>query len=109
MNVNKNFVAQTVKWILSLLKNKIIASLVLFVQGLMFIIMPNGDMTGTVKIAAAVLSIAAVVNIFVHLLSKERNILDFIFIFFSVILGAVGIFSSFVRKSRSRIRDISLR
>lgn len=66
--MEKNPVVRTAKWAVSLMKNKLIASLVLLIQGILFIVSPAGNMISTVQIGAVVVIMACVANILLHLL-----------------------------------------
>ena len=43
--LEKNPVVRTAKWAVSMMKNKLIASLILLIQGILFIVSPAGNMT----------------------------------------------------------------
>ena len=65
--LEKNPVVRTAKWAVSMMKNKLIASLILLIQGILFIVSPAGNMQGMVQIGAAVVILACVINILLHL------------------------------------------
>ena len=71
--MQKNPVVRTGKWAVNLTKNKLIASLMLLVQGILFIAAPQGNMSGTVQIAAGVVIAACAVNILLHLMQKNKG------------------------------------
>jgi uncharacterized membrane protein HdeD (DUF308 family) len=84
--LEKNPVVRTAKWAVSMMKNKLIASLILLIQGILFIVSPAGNMQGMVQIGAAVVILACVINILLHLLQKKKTKLDYIL---SILNGAV--------------------
>ena len=61
--LEKNPVVRTAKWAVSMMKNKLIASLILLIQGILFIVSPAGNLQGMVQIGAAVVILACVINI----------------------------------------------
>ena len=63
----KNPVVRTAKWAVSLMKNKLIASLLLLIQGIVFIASPAGNMQSIVQVGAVVAILACAVNILLHL------------------------------------------
>ena len=71
--LQKNIVVKTAKFVIGLMKYKIVVSVVMLVQGVIFIVMPNADLTWTVRLALAVLILASVVNIILHILSYRRD------------------------------------
>lgn len=75
--MDKNPVVRTAQWIMSLMKNKLIASLLLLIQGILFLAAPTGDMQSTVVIAAVIIILACGVNIGLHLFQKKRTALDY--------------------------------
>ncbi len=98
--MDRNPVVKTGKWLMGLLKNKIIVTLLMLVTGIVFIVAPSGNMNATVIIAAVILIVACLVNIGFHLLSKDRTKLD---VFFSVINGILIVFAVFCLISPSTV------
>lgn len=90
--VQKNPVVRTGKWAISLMKNKLIASLMLLIQGILFIAAPQGNMSGTVQIAAMVVIVACAVNILLHLMQKNRSFINYMLTIINVAFIAVAVF-----------------
>ncbi len=90
--MEKNPVVRTAKLAMSLLKNKLIASLILLIQGILFIASPSDNMQMTVQIGAAVIILACTVNILLHLLHKDRSKSDIVLSVLNLIVIAAGIF-----------------
>ena len=90
--MEKNPVIKSVKWIMSLLKNKVIFTLVILIQGIVYILSPEGSATGTVTIGAILLIAAAVINICIHLIPKERGFSDYLLSLLNVGLLVLGVF-----------------
>ena len=67
----KNPVFSITKRVMDLLKNKIIASLLLFGQGVLFLIAPSGDMAGTIRISAGI-----IILIVFHLKRAQKTVWD---------------------------------
>ena len=74
------------------MKNKLIASLMLLVQGILFIAAPQGDMTGTVQIAAVVVIVACAINILLHLMQKNKGIVNYILTIINAVFIAAAVF-----------------
>ncbi len=91
--MKKNPVIRTAKWAISLMKNQIVLSLVLLIQGVIFIVAPSGDMTGAVTIIAIILIVAALINIGIHLIPKEREKIDIFLSVINLLLIGVCVFS----------------
>jgi uncharacterized membrane protein HdeD (DUF308 family) len=90
--LDKNPVVRTAKWVISLIKNKLIASLILLVQGIPFIVCPVGNSTGTVQIGAVIVILACAVNIALHLLHKDKTKLDYGLSFLNALVIATAVF-----------------
>ena len=90
--LDKNPVVRTAKWVISLIKNKLIASLILLVQGILFIVCPVGNSTGTVQIGAVIVILACAVNIALHLLHKDKTKLDYGLSFLNALVIAAAVF-----------------
>ncbi len=78
-----NIVISALKWAVSLMKNQMIAALAMLVQGIMFIVMPGDDMTSLVIVGAIIVILAAAVNIFIFIYSKNKG-------FFAVLLAILN-------------------
>ncbi|MBO7662644.1 MAG: DUF308 domain-containing protein [Clostridia bacterium] len=72
----KNPVVSITKRVLDLLQNKIIASLMLFGQGILFLVSPSGDMEGTIRISAGIIILACVIMIVFHLKRTQKTVWD---------------------------------
>ncbi len=90
--MQKNPVVRTGKWAMSLMKNKLIASLMLLIQGILFIATPQGNMSGTVQIAAVVVIAACVINILLHLLQKNKGFINYALTVINVAFIAAAVF-----------------
>ncbi len=90
--MEKNPVVRTAKLAVSLMKNKLIASLLLLIQGILFIVSPTGTMQMTVQIGAVVIILACAVNILLHLLHKDRTKADIVLSVLNMIVIAAGVF-----------------
>lgn len=101
--MEKNPVVKTAKWAMSLMKNKIIISLLMLVSGITFLVAPSGNMNGTVIIIAIIVIAFALINIGIHLIPKERTKMD---IFLSVINVLLIAFSVFCLISPSTVEPI---
>ena len=65
--------AGVAKHVLNLMKNKLIASLMLFGQGILFLVSPSGNMEGTIRISASIVIAACLAFLLIHLLQKNRS------------------------------------
>jgi uncharacterized membrane protein HdeD (DUF308 family) len=74
----KNPVLSVTKHIMELLKNKLVASLLLFAQGILFLVAPSGDMELTIRISAGIIILACTVMLVFHLKRKPRKVGDYI-------------------------------
>ena len=90
--IRKNPVVRTGKWAIALMKNKLAASLMLLIQGILFILAPQGDMTGTVRIAAAVVILTCTINILMHLMQKNKGVIHYLLAFVNALLTAAAVF-----------------
>ena len=86
-------VFRTAKGILKLLQNKVIASLMLLGQGVLFLVSPSGDMKPTFRISAGLIIFVALILIFLHLRHPlKRNALDIAVAVFNGLLIPPAIF-----------------
>ena len=84
---------RTAKSILKLLQNKIIASLMLLGQGVLFLVSPSGDMKPTIRISAGLIILVALIVIFLHLIhTRKRNALDIAIGVFNGLLIPAAVF-----------------
>lgn len=90
--MQKNPVVRTGKWAVNLTKNKLIASLMLLVQGILFIAAPQGNMSGTVQIAAGVVIAACAVNILLHLMQKNKGFMNYLLTVINALFIAAAVF-----------------
>ena len=90
--MQKNPVVRTGKWAVNLTKNKLIASLMLLVQGILFIAAPQGNMSGTVQIAAGVVIAACAVNILLHLVQKNKGFINYLLTVINALFIAAAVF-----------------
>lgn len=90
--MRKNPVVRTGKWAVNLTKNKLIASLMLLVQGILFIAAPQGNMSGTVQIAAGVVIAACAVNILLHLMQKNKGFTNYLLTVINALFIAAAVF-----------------
>ena len=88
----KNPVIRTAKRVLTVLQNKVIASLMMFGQGILFIVSPSGDMEPTVRISAGVILALCVFLIIYHLRRKDRNRLDIAIAVFNSLLACAAVY-----------------
>ncbi len=91
-SVENNPVVRTAKWALSLMKNKIVVSLLMILTGIIFLVSPSGNMNGMVVTVSIVLICAAAVSMIFHLVPKGRTKLDFLFSAIDLLLIAFAIF-----------------
>lgn len=88
-----NPVFRTAKGILKVLQNKVIASLMLLGQGVLFLVSPSGDMKPTIRISAGLIIFVALIMIFQHLRpSQKRSKLDIVIAVFNGLLIPAAIF-----------------
>ena len=90
--LRRNPVVRTGKWYLSLMKNKLIASLMLLGQGILFLVAPQGDMGGTVQTAGVVVILACVINIVLHMMQKEKGFVSYLLIALNAVFILAGIY-----------------
>lgn len=90
--MEKNPVVKTAKWAMSLLKNKIIISLLMLVTGILFLIAPSGNMNGTVIIIAIIVIVFALINICIHLIPKNRTKMDVFLAIVNLLLIGFSVF-----------------
>ena len=90
--MQKNPVVRTGKWAVNLTKNKLIASMMLLVQGILFIAAPQGNMSGTVQIAAGVVIAACAVNILLHLMQKNKGFINYLLTVINALFIAAAVF-----------------
>ena len=69
-------VIRTAKGVLRLMQNKVIASLMMLGQGVLFLISPSGDMKPTIRISAGLIILVSLVLIILHLKQPKKSALD---------------------------------
>ena len=69
-------VIRTAKGVLRLMQNKVIASLMMLGQGVLFLISPSGDMKPTIRISAGLIILVSLVLIILHLKQPKMSALD---------------------------------
>jgi uncharacterized membrane protein HdeD (DUF308 family) len=72
----KNPVFSLAKQVLHLLQNKLVASILLFAQGILFLVSPSGDLTGTIRISAGLVILACAGIIIFHLKKGKGKLAD---------------------------------
>ena len=89
--IHDNPVVRTGKWAVSLMKNKLVASVIMLIQGFLFLLAPQGDMSGTVQIASVVVILACGFNILLHLRQRDKGFIKNVLIILNglFILAAV--------------------
>ena len=90
--MEKNPVVKTAKWAMSMMKNKIIISLVMLVTGILYVAAPTGNMNTTVVVIAVILIAAALINVGIHLIPKERTKTDIFLAAINIILIGFAVF-----------------
>jgi len=90
--MEKNPIIKTAKWAMSMMKNKIIVSLVMIATGFMFLLTPSGNMNGMVIIIAIIIIAAALINIAIHLIPKDRTKMDIFLSIINLLLIIFGVF-----------------
>ncbi|MBR6095352.1 MAG: DUF308 domain-containing protein [Oscillospiraceae bacterium] len=90
--MEKNPVVKTAKWAMSLMKNKIIVSLLMLVSGILFLVAPSGNMNGTVITIAIIVIVFALINIGIHLIPKDRTKMDIFLSVVNVLLIGFSVF-----------------
>lgn len=70
----KNPVVSITKSVVNLLKNKAVASLLLFAQGILFLVAPSGDMELTIRISAGIIILACIILIVFHLKREKKTL-----------------------------------
>ena len=95
---------RTAKSILKLLQNKVIASLMLLGQGVLFLASPSGDMKPTIRISAGLIILVALIMLFLHLRHpQKRNVLDIVIAVFNGLLIPAAIYCLISPEHRSSI------
>lgn len=86
----ENPVFRTAKGILKVLQNKIVASVMLLGQGVLFLVSPSGDMKPTIRISAGLIILTALILIFLRLRNRpKRSVADrAIVIFYGLLISA---------------------
>jgi len=88
-----NPVIAIAKKVLGVLSNKMVASLMLFAQGILFLAAPSGDMSGTIRIAGGIIILASVIIIVFHLKREKVTLWDkIVAVFFGLLIPAAGFF-----------------
>lgn len=90
--IQRNPVVRTGKWAVSLMRNKLVASLMMLVQGILFIAAPQGNVQGTVQIAAVVVIAACAVNIVLHLTQKDKGFVHYALAAVNALFAAAAVF-----------------
>lgn len=86
-------VFRTAKGILKVLQNKVVASLMMLGQGILFLVSPSGDMKPTIRISAGLVIFVALVLIFLHLRQpKTRTVPDVVISVFNGLLIPAAVF-----------------
>ena len=65
-------VKKTAKWALRMLQNKVIGSLIMFGQGILFLISPSGDMKPTIRIGAWIVIAASLIMIICYIFMRKK-------------------------------------
>ena len=90
--LDENPVVNTGRWAIGLMKNKLVASVMLLIQGILFIAAPQGKSRGTVQIASVIVILACAVNIVLHIRQKRKTALSCALILLNAVLLATAIF-----------------
>lgn len=69
----KSPVVRTARHVIRLLQNKVVASLMLFGQGVLFLASPSGDMTPTIRMSAGMIILVCLMVIFLHMRHREKS------------------------------------
>ena len=72
----KSPVVRTARHVIRLLQNKVVASLMLFGQGVLFLVSPSGDMTPTIRMSAGMIILVCLMVIFLHMRHREKSSTD---------------------------------
>lgn len=91
----KSPVLRAGKQVVRLLQNKIIGSLLLMGQGILFLISPSGDVTPTIRLSAGLIILVCLVIIFLHARHRERSKLDIAITVINGIMIAVAVYFLF--------------
>ena len=89
----KTIVSKGLRWVMSLLKNKLVASLVMLVTGILYIVDPKGSSVGTVRILAVVLGVLALANVIAHLTPRGKCAADMISVVLNLVLIGAAIWA----------------
>ena len=69
-------VVQTARRVIRLLQNKVIGSLMLLGQGILFLVSPSGDVTPTIRISAGMVVLVCLIVFFLHIGRRKKSRLD---------------------------------
>ena len=89
-------VIDTARRVFHLLQNKVIGSVMLFGQGILFLVSPSGDVTPTIRLSAGILILVCLIVIFLHLRPKKKSRLDIAIIAVNGVLIAAAAFFLFL-------------
>ena len=84
--------ARAAKLALNLMRNKVIASLMLLGQGVLFLLAPSGDMAPTVRISAGLVLLVCVIVMALHLARREKKAFDYILPGLCLLPAAAAVF-----------------
>ena len=93
--IKKNPVIKTFKWALSLMKNQIVFSLILLVQGSLYLFLPSGRIEPMVIVGSVVIGLAALANVYLHLAVIDKTKLDYLLAFLNVLIALFAVFCIF--------------
>ena len=88
----KNPVIKGTRFAFKLMKNKLVISLLMIVQGLLFIFYPSGNVGGLIQTAAVIVIAATVINVLLHLLHKDRTAGDYLLAVLNIVLCVFAVF-----------------
>lgn len=88
----KKPLARAAKLALNLMRNKVIASLMLLGQGVIFLLAPSGDMAPTVRISAGLVLLVCVIVMALHLARREKKAFDYILPGLCLLPAAAAVF-----------------
>ena len=86
-------VIRTAKHVVRLLQNKVVGSLMLFGQGILFLIAPSGDLSPTIRLSAGIIILVCLIMIFLRMRRRKKSKLDIaLTVFQGVIIAAAAFF-----------------
>lgn len=92
----KSPVLRAGKQVVRLLQNKIIGSLLLMGQGILFLASPSGDVTPTIRLSAGLIILVCLITVFFHMRHREKTRLDKAITVINCIIIAVAVFFLFM-------------